>query len=118
VASTTRFPDIERAVAYARGVLGKDIAACHYVHLACERFLKDLADATAERGQWYFHPVAAQNAMTFAGRMVNIKGPEAGKPLRLMDWQCVVFANLFEFMERGTTTRRYRRHRLRPAWEW
>jgi phage terminase large subunit-like protein len=108
VASTTPYPDVDRAVAYARMVLGKDIPACHYVHLACERFLQDLEDAFAERGPWYFNSVAAQNAMTFAGKMVNIKGPEAGKPLRLMDWQCFVFANLFGFMERGTTTRRYR----------
>ena len=59
--------------------------ACHYVHLACERFLKDLADASAERSEWYFNPDAAQKAMAFAGKMVNIKRPEAGRPLRLMD---------------------------------
>ena len=100
------FPDVDRAVSYAHRVLGKDIPACHYVHLACERFLKDLSEAAAGRGSWWFNPEAAQKAMSFAGKMVNIKGPEAGKPLRLMDWQYFVFANLFGFMERGTTTRR------------
>src|SRR3712207_9348877 len=40
--------------------------------------------------------------------MPNIKGPEAGRPLRLMPWQKLVFANLFGFVERGTTTRRFR----------
>ena len=40
--------------------------------------------------------------------MPNIKGPEAGRPLRLMPWQRFVFANLFGFVERGTTTRRFR----------
>jgi phage terminase large subunit-like protein len=40
--------------------------------------------------------------------MPNIKGPEAGRPLRLMPWQRFVFANLFGFVERGTATRRFR----------
>jgi hypothetical protein len=40
--------------------------------------------------------------MTFAGLMTNIKGPQAGKPLRLMGWQHFIFANLFGFVERGT----------------
>ncbi|TDH59007.1 terminase large subunit [Dankookia rubra] len=46
--------------------------------------------------------------MLFAGLLPNIKGPEAGQPLRLMPWQRLVFANLFGFVERGTTTRRFR----------
>ena len=46
--------------------------------------------------------------MTFAGLMPNIKGPEAGRPLRLIPWQRLVFANLFGFVERGTTARRFR----------
>ena len=40
--------------------------------------------------------------------MSNIKGPVAGRPLRLMPWQRLVFANLLGFVERGTTTRRFR----------
>src|SRR5690242_20142681 len=36
------------------------------------------------------------------------QGPEAGRSLRLMPWQRFVFANLFAFVERGTTNRRFR----------
>ena len=57
---------------------------------------------------WEFRADLAERAMTFAGLMTNIKGPEAGRPLRLMPWQRLVFANLFGFVERGTTTRRFR----------
>ncbi|HSR78748.1 MAG TPA: terminase TerL endonuclease subunit [Xanthobacteraceae bacterium] len=48
-------------------------------------------------------------AMLFASTMPNIKGPEAGKPIRLMDWQKLVFANIFGFVERETGTRRFQR---------
>jgi phage terminase large subunit-like protein len=46
--------------------------------------------------------------MVFAAQMPNIKGPEAGKPIRLMDWQKLVYANVFGFKERATGGRRFR----------
>ena len=42
-----------------------------------------------------FRPELAERAMIFASLMPNIKGPEAGRPLRLMPWQPLVFASLF-----------------------
>jgi len=85
-----------------------EIPAGRYVRLACERFLSDLALAEAGEGPWEFRPDLAEAAMLFAGLLPNIKGPEAGRPLRLMPWQRFVFANLFGFVERGTATRRFR----------
>ncbi|MBL6459393.1 terminase large subunit [Belnapia sp. T6] len=76
--------------------------------LACERFLRDKAAADAGHGPWAFDGDLVEAALLFAGQMPNIKGPEAGQPLRLMPWQKLVFANLFGFVERGTTTRRFR----------
>ena len=35
-------------------------------------------------------------------------GPEAGRPLRLLPWQKKAYANLLGWVERGTTTRRFR----------
>lgn len=46
--------------------------------------------------------------MAFAELLTNIKGPEAGTPLRLMGWQQFVIANLFGFVERGSGARRFR----------
>jgi hypothetical protein len=57
---------------------------------------------------WEFRDDLAERAMDFAGQMPNIKGKEAGYPLRLMPWQRLVFANLFGFVEPGTSTRRFR----------
>jgi phage terminase large subunit-like protein len=94
---------IQSAVDYADAVVAGEIDAGHLVHLACERFNRDLTERT-----WEFRPELAERAMHFAGSMPNIKGPEVNKPLRLMPWQRLVFANLFGFVEPGTSTRRFR----------
>ncbi|WP_157135884.1 terminase large subunit [Teichococcus cervicalis] len=96
------------ALAYAEAVVSHAIPACQYVRQAAERFLADKAAAEAGEGPWAFRPDLAEAAMLFAEQLPNIKGPEAGHPLRLMSWQRFVFANLFGFVERGTTTRRFR----------
>lgn len=107
--SQAAFPSgVTGAIAYCDAVLSGQVAACRLVHLTCQRFLKDLALAQAGLGLWDFQPALAERAMTFAGLMPNIKGPEAGRPLRLMAWQQLVFANLFGFVERDTGGRRFR----------
>ena len=103
------YPDgVAIAIRYARDVVSGKVTACRLVRLTCGRFLDELQDAERRRGAWEFRADLAERAMTFAGLMTNIKGPEAGRPLRLMPWQRLVFANLFGFVERGTTTRRFR----------
>src|SRR5688572_5898154 len=101
-------PGVAEAVAYAEAVVAGQVPAGRLARLACERFLRDKAAADAGAGPWGFEPELVEAALLFAGQMPNIKGPEAGRPLRLMPWQRFVFANLFGFVERGTTTRRFR----------
>src|SRR5215204_5583121 len=101
-------PGVAEAVAYAEAVVAGQVPAGRLARLACERFLRDKAEADAGAGPWGFAPDLVEAALLFAGQMPNIKGPEAGKPLRLMPWQKLAFANLFGFVERGTTTRRFR----------
>lgn len=101
-------PGVATAVAYANDVLSGRVAACRLVQLTCERFLRDLDAAQSDQGPWAFRPELAERAMIFAGLLPNIRGPEAGQPLRLMPWQRLVFANLFGFVERSTNERRFR----------
>ncbi|MDJ0391067.1 terminase large subunit [Roseomonas sp. E05] len=101
-------PGVAAAVAYALAVAGGEVPACRYVQQAAARFLSDKAAAERGEGPWAFRPELAEAAMLFAAQLPNIKGPEAGRPLRLMPWQRFVFASLFGFVERGTTTRRFR----------
>ncbi len=99
---------VAAGVTYAMQVRDGAIPACRLVQLACTRFLADLAIAEAGDGPWSFRPALAEAPMLFAGGMDNIKGPQAGKPLRLMPWQCLVFANLFGFVGRQDSARRFR----------
>src|SRR5215218_5521691 len=101
-------PGVAEAVAYAEAVVAGTVPAGRLARLACERFLRDKAAADGGAGPWGFEPGLVEAALLFAGQMPNIKGPEAGRPLRLMPWQRFVFANLFGFVERGTATRRFR----------
>src|SRR5215211_1350117 len=101
-------PGVAEAVAYANSVVAGTLPAGRLARLACGRFLRDKAAADAGAGPWGFEPDLVEAALLFAGQMPNIKGPEAGQPLRLMPWQRFVFTNLFGFVERGTATRRFR----------
>jgi phage terminase large subunit-like protein len=91
------------AIAYAKGLAAGDIPSSFHARLVAERFLNDRA-----AGEWEFREELADRAMLFASMMTNIKGPDAGRPIELMPWQKLVFANVFGFVEPGTTTRRFR----------
>src|SRR5829696_7610887 len=108
-------PGVAEAISYAEAVVACTVPAGRLARLACERFLRDKAAADAGAGPWGFDPDLVEAALLFAGEMPNIKGPEAGRPLRLAPWQKLVFANLFGFVERGTTTRRFRQDVVYPV---
>jgi len=99
---------VQDALRYARTTAEDPSAASMHARMACERFLRDHAAAQKPDSQWSFDDLAALKAMVFASQMPNIKGQEAGKPLRLMDWQKFVYANVFGFKERATGGRRFR----------
>jgi phage terminase large subunit-like protein len=99
---------VAAGIGYAEDVVGGRIVACHYTKLACERFLRDLEAANAGTSPWEFQPDSAEAPIILAGALPNIKGPETGKPLRLMPWQRFIFCNLFGFASRKTGARRFR----------
>jgi phage terminase large subunit-like protein len=99
---------IDDARRYADAIVEGRTKASHHAVKACARFVRDYQAAVGGNGPWGYRPDLAARAMLFASQMPNIKGPDAGKPLRLMDWQKFVFANLFGFVERGGTVRRFR----------
>ena len=88
--------------------LADDATACSTARRSAEKFNRELADARAGNSAWAFDDALANRAMLFASQLPNIKGPEADKPIRLMDWQRFVYANLFGFVEAGTRLRRFR----------
>ena len=101
-------PGVAEAVDYADDVIAGRIPTCQFVRLACERFRRERAEADAGRGPWEFRPDLAERPMAFAGLIKNVRGPAAGQPIQLMAWQRFASINLFGFVERDTTTRRFR----------
>lgn len=79
-----------RAWRYAARVVLLEEPAGEFVIRACERFFRDV-----KAGVWELRPALAERAMIFAQLMPNIKGPLAGKPLELLDWQAFVYLNIF-----------------------
>ena len=103
---------VEAALSYSRAVCSGEQPACRYIKLACEGFLQDHAAATSGIGPWGFSSALVDDACAFAEMLPNVKGPETGKLIALMGWQCLVFASIFGFVERGTNFRRYRQARV------
>jgi phage terminase large subunit-like protein len=96
------------AIAYADRIANRPELASFHARLAAQRFLRDLDAARRHTLPWVFDENRAIRAMLFASQMPNIKGPDANKPLRLMDWQKFVFANIFGWAEPETRIRRFR----------
>jgi phage terminase large subunit-like protein len=88
------FPGVARGWHYAASVVLGDIPAGEFVILACKRFFRDI-----ERGKWQFRPALAERAIVFGELLPNIKGPLAGKPMSLLDWQAFIWANVFGFTD-------------------
>jgi phage terminase large subunit-like protein len=99
---------VSDALAYAQRTADDPASASIHARAACERFIRDHAEAQKSGSRWSFDDMSAIKAMLFAQQMPNIKGPEANKPIRLMDWQKFTYANIFGFKEAGTETRRFR----------
>jgi phage terminase large subunit-like protein len=93
---------IQPGVSYARAVVAGRIPAGKWVRLACQRFLGDLTAAEGGRSPWVFSERHALPPIVLAGKLRNVKGPEAGQPLRLLPFQIWLISNLYGFVERGT----------------
>ena len=86
--------------------LGKRPAG-KWVKLACKRYLDDLD--TQDDGAFEFRPDVAGAWCDFFPAVLKVfKGPKAGEPFELMEWQKFVVWNVFGWFNRETGTRRFR----------
>lgn len=62
-----------------------------------------------DRKDYYFDRRAAYNAVTFfENELIHVKGPKAGKPLKLERWQRRFLRRMYGWKRRDDKTRRYR----------
>jgi phage terminase large subunit-like protein len=96
-----------RAHRYATDVLTGKVLAGRWVRLAALRFLNDLKRATGDWKYRYDETQANATCQLFE-LFVHEKGELMGEQVRLGDWQCFIFSNVFGWLNRLTGYRRFR----------
>ena len=88
-------------VAHGQRVAGK------WVVLACKRYLQDLDEQ--DDGDFEFDSRTAEAWIDFFPTVLRaFKGPKAGQPFELMEWQKFVVWNIFGWLRKDTGKRRFR----------
>ncbi len=103
---------------YAEAVTGEEIPACKWLRSACQRQLNDLRRFKGRGSPYRFNPVLvdkqgrnyqpADNLCAFVEHMPHVKGPLAGKTIRLEPWQIFILTTLFGWVK-PDGKRRFRR---------
>lgn len=83
------------AIKYARKVVNGEIVAGKYIILECIRFLKDLSRIDDEEFDWYFDTQTYEFIISFSRLFKFADGINAGKPMKLAEFQEWILANLF-----------------------
>ncbi|MFZ6813739.1 terminase large subunit [Undibacterium sp. Rencai35W] len=103
---------------YAEAVVARDIPACRWVQLACQRQLDDLARFKGKGSPYRFNPkltdrtgktfAPADNLCAFIERLPHVKGPLAGMSIKLEPWQVFILSTVYGWVK-ADGTRRFRR---------
>lgn len=96
-------------LAYARNVLAGRIIACRLVKLACERHIRDLAEARQRGLRWDL--ADALYAIRFFLYLRHSKGEWAGQPVELSPWQQFCVGSVFGWKMQGDAGAWVRRFR-------
>ena len=100
-----KYPAVNAANRYARGVVSGKIKAPISIKKACQRHLDDLAKKSWE---YVFDKDAAERVCVFLSGLVHVKGEWAGQFFELQPWQCFVVCSLFGWVIKETGKRRFR----------
>lgn len=106
-------PDhVAKAQSYLASVLNAEVLACRWVKLACERAERDHARETDPAWPFRFDADKANRVCRFLEALPHIQGPLGGQKVVLEPWQCFIVTELFGWVWKETSTRRYRRASL------
>ena len=103
---------------YAKDVVAGKVLTSKWVHLACQRQIKDLIRFKGKESLYRFNPkltaksgrpfYPADNLCAFIERLPHVKGPLAGESIRLEPWQVFILTTVFGWV-RPDGRRRFRR---------
>lgn len=106
---------VDATTEYARAVVEGRILAGRWVRLACERHLRDLERQGTDQFPFVFRPELAERVFDFFTYCRHVKGPLAGQPIELGDWQRFIFGCIFGWVHRDTGLRRFRKAYVQVA---
>lgn len=95
---------LEPAFRYASGVTRGDILACEDVKLACQRFL-DMVER--KDAPYEFVPSKAEHILKFVKFCRHVKGPDAGKPIELADFQVLFLSAIYGYRHKSDHSKRW-----------
>lgn len=101
-----RHPDTDQRIfSYTEDVLTGRVDACQKVHLACERFVRDLAREGSDGNPWIFDGEKASKPIRFTEKWMRPRGDY--ESMTLMPWQCFFLGNVFGWVHREEDFRKY-----------
>lgn len=105
------YPNVEKAIQYARDIKSGKIPACKWVKLACKTHLAELKLSKNKNFPFYFDDNAAERVCKFIQLMPHTKGKWArtGEKITLEPWQCFFICCIFGWKRCDNDLRRYRR---------
>lgn len=95
-----------RAYAYAADVLTGKVLAGKWVRLAAQRFLNDI-ERDRQGWKYTFDERVANATCALFELFPHEKGPLFKQQVRLANWQCFIFCNVFGWLDRATRHRRF-----------
>lgn len=104
----------ERAYRYVNDVSNGKVLVSRMVSLAVKRFKEDLKRQDTKEFPYHFDSNSADRFIKFAESTKLYSDKWAGKFLRLEDWQCFIFANVYGW-KKADGRRRFRKAFLQVA---
>ena len=95
------------AVKYAQKIARGEIVAGKYIILECIRFLNDLNSIEDEEFEWYFDTKVYKVIIGFSNFFKFADGINAGKPMKLAEFQEWILANIFCWKHRDNMQKTY-----------
>ena len=84
-------------------------SCCKWEILACQRHLDDLKRQGTDDFPWVFDETRADRIVRWFLKCPQVRGPLAGQPIRLLDWQVFDLGVTYGWVHRNTGVRRFNR---------
>lgn len=82
---------------------------CKWEILACQRHLDDLKRQGTEDFPWVFDETRADRIIRWFHQCIQVRGPLAGQPIDLLDWQVFDLGCTYGWVHKDTGVRRFSR---------